>query len=78
MAAPGHFTSAEYQIRVKGHLDPKLSAWFGGLAIAHTGDGDTLLIGTIIDQAALHGILVRCRDLGLTLISVNPHQPKRE
>jgi hypothetical protein len=62
----------KYQIRVKGELDPRLSEWFGGLAIAHTPNGDTLLTGTVLDQAALHGVLSRCRDLGVTLISVNP------
>ena len=63
---------AAYQIRVKGHLDPRLSGWFGGFAIAHTPDGDTLLTGTVIDQAAMYGLIERCRDLGLTLISINP------
>lgn len=63
---------ADYEIRIKGQLDPKLSAWFGGFTISHTANGDTLLTGSIIDQAALHGMLVRCRDLGVTLISINP------
>lgn len=61
-----------YQIKVKGQLDPSLSAWFGDLAVSYTAEGDTLLTGTIIDQAALHGVLARCRDAGVTLISVNP------
>jgi hypothetical protein len=64
--------STVYQIRVRGHLAPRLSAWFGDLQITHTPEGDTLLTGTIIDQAALHGILIRCRDLGVTLIAINP------
>jgi hypothetical protein len=64
--------SAAYEIRIKGQLDPKLSAWFDDFAISHTPDGDTLLTGSVIDQAALHGVLVRCRDLGVTLISINP------
>jgi hypothetical protein len=63
--------SAEYQIRVKGQLDLKLAAWFGDFTITYTSDGDTLLTGAA-DQAALHGALARCRDLGLTLISINP------
>lgn len=63
--------SAAYEIRIKGQLDPKLSAWFGDFAISHTPNGDTLLTGMVIDQAALHGVLVRCRDLGVTLISIN-------
>jgi hypothetical protein len=61
-----------YQIRVKGQLDPYLSAWFLDFIIELTADGDTLLVGNAVDQAALHGIMARCRDLGVTLISVNP------
>ncbi len=63
---------SNYQIRVKGQLDPKLGAWFGNLVLTHTPDGDTLLNGEVIDQAALHGVLARCRDMGITLISVKP------
>lgn len=63
--------STTYQLKIKGHLDQKYSTWFGGLKFIHTAEGDTLLTCTIPDQAALHGILGRCRDLGLTLISVN-------
>ena len=60
-----------YEIRVKGHLDGRWSEWFGGLAIANVEDGDALLSGEIEDQAALHGVLNRVRDLGLPLIAVN-------
>ena len=63
--------SSQYQIRVKGHLDPKLSVWFGDLTITLTADGDTLLTGIVIDQAALYGVVARCRDMGMTLISIN-------
>jgi hypothetical protein len=63
--------AAIYQIRLQGQLDPSFSAWFNNFAVAHTSKGDTLLTGEVIDQAALHGILARCRDLGVTLISVN-------
>jgi len=63
--------SAVYQIRVRGQLDPKLSAWFGDFVIAHTADGDTRLTGIVIDQAALYGVLARCRDMGVTLLAVN-------
>lgn len=63
--------TADYEIRLKGHLDPKLSAWFGHLTITHTPEGDTLLVGTVIDQAALYGVVARCRDMGMTLISIN-------
>lgn len=61
-----------YRIRVKGHLDPKFSAWFSDFAVIHTPNGDTLLTGVVIDQAALYGVVERCRDLGVTLISINP------
>jgi hypothetical protein len=64
--------NSRYQIRLRGQLDPKLSVWFGEFVITHTPDGDTLLTGEIVDQAALHGVFIRCRDLGMTLISVNP------
>jgi hypothetical protein len=64
--------STVYQFKIKGHLDQKYSIWFGCLKFIHTAEGDTLLTCTVPDQAALHGIFGRCRDLGLTLISVNP------
>jgi hypothetical protein len=59
-----------YQIRIKGHLDPRWTDWFGGLAITLEDNGDTLLTGPVVDQAALHGLLKQVRDLGLPLISV--------
>jgi hypothetical protein len=58
-----------YQIRIKGRLDPRWEEWFDGLTIL-ADNGDTLLAGPVIDQAALHGLLRRVRDLGLPLISV--------
>ena len=61
-----------YQIRIKDHLDTRWQDWFDGLTITLTGDGDTILSGVIVDQAALHGVLKKIRNLGLTLISVNP------
>jgi hypothetical protein len=64
--------STFYQIKIKGHLDEKYGVWFGNLAFAQTDEGNTLLTGSIPDQAALHGIFGRFRDLGLTLISINP------
>ena len=64
----------QYQIRVKEQLDPILSVWFDDFAIYHTPEGDTLLTGKAPDQAALYGLVTRCRDLGLTLISINPIQ----
>jgi hypothetical protein len=60
-----------YEIRVKGHLDPSWSDWFDGMTIIHEPSGETLLTGTLVDQAALHGLLTRVRDLGILLISVN-------
>ena len=59
-----------YSIRVKGHLDQERSSWFDGLAITHTSDGETILSGPIADQAALHGVLLKIRDLGLSLLEV--------
>lgn len=64
-----------YQIRVKGHLGREWSDWFDGMAIKLEENGDTLLTGPIIDQAALQGFLKRVRDLGMTLISVYPVEP---
>jgi hypothetical protein len=61
-----------YQIRLKGHLDNEWAEWFGGLSLTLEADGTTLLISPAIDQAALHGLLKKVRDLGLQLISVNP------
>jgi len=63
----GHET---YEIRVRGHLPPDWSDWFSGLTVAHDPNGDTILRGTLPDQAALHGILTRIRDLGIPLIGV--------
>lgn len=64
--------STGYQIRIKGQLAPHFSAWFGDFTISHTPDGNTLLTGAVADQAALYGLVARCRDLGVTLISINP------
>jgi hypothetical protein len=61
-----------YQIRIKGHLGHEWTDWFGGLAITLEDNGDTLLIGLVADQAALHGLLRRVRDLGMPLVSVSP------
>jgi hypothetical protein len=60
-----------YEIKVKGHLDNRWSEWFDGLAITHEEDGTTVLAGPVADQAALHGLLIKVRDLGLPLVSVN-------
>lgn len=63
-----------YQMRIKGHLDADWTDWFEGLTITCEDNGDTLLTGPLIDQAALHGLLKKIRDLGMQLISVNPVQ----
>ncbi len=61
---------AYYNIRVRGHLDQSWSDWFEGLAISNEANGDAVLAGSIVDQAALHGLLARVRDLGLPLLAV--------
>ena len=61
-----------YQIRLKGHLDRQWVHWFDGLTITLEEDGNTLLAGPVTDQAALHGLLKKVRDLGMTLVSVRP------
>jgi hypothetical protein len=60
-----------YQIRIKGHLDTQWADWFENATIAVTEDGDTLLTCPVVDQAALHGLLKKVRDLGIPLLSVN-------
>jgi hypothetical protein len=62
--------AGHYAIRLAGHLDGRWAAWFDGLTFAHDGDGTTVISGRVADQAALHGVLARVRDLGLPLVSV--------
>jgi hypothetical protein len=66
-----------YEIRLKGHLDDRWVVWFEGLTITLEDNGDTLLTGPVVDQAALHGLLKKVRDLGMPLVSVRPleHDP---
>jgi hypothetical protein len=59
-----------YEIRVKGHLGPRWAAWFDGLSITEGEDGTTALRGPVVDQAALHGLLQKLRDLGIPLVSL--------
>ena len=61
-----------YEIRLKGHLDGRWADWFEGLTITLEDDGNTLLTGPVVDQAALHGLLRKVRDLGMPLVSVSP------
>ena len=67
--------SGRYDIRVKGHLDARWGARFDGVDLRHETDGTTVLTGHITDQAALHGLLQRIRDLGIPLVSVNRIDP---
>jgi hypothetical protein len=71
----GHKTDPDqpliYQIRIEGYLEDQWADSFGGMSISLEENGDTLLTGTVIDQAMLHGLLKKVRDLGLSLISVN-------
>ena len=64
-----------YQIRLQGHLSRQRMDWFGGMIITLEDNGNTLMTGTVIDQAALHGILKKIRDLGMPLLSVNSVDP---
>lgn len=64
---PGH-----YEIRLRGELDERRTSWFDGLTLRREGDGNTVVVGLFADQAAIHGVLQRVRDLGLQLISVTP------
>jgi len=59
-----------YEIRVQGHLDGRWAGWFDGLCLNHQSDGSTIIQGAVVDQAALHGLLGKVRDLGLPLIAV--------
>jgi hypothetical protein len=66
-----------YEIRIKGHLDKRWADWFDGLAITLEANGETVLTGPVVDQAALHGLLRKIRDLGLPLLSVIRVEPKQ-
>ena len=64
-----------YQIRIKGHVGPQWSDWFAGLSIQLDDNGETVLTGSVVDQAALYGLLKQVRDLGIPLLSVGPVTP---
>jgi hypothetical protein len=65
-----HHEVGQYEIRLKGHLATRWAAWFDGMSLTHERDGTTILTGPVVDQAALHGLLRKVRDLGLPLIAV--------
>ena len=68
----GPVQTAVYQIRVRGHLGRECTEWFAPMSVRMEDDGDTIMAIEAADQAALHGLLRKVRDLGLTLISINP------
>lgn len=68
-------TEVVYEIRIQGVLDPQRADWFPGMSIHSLPEGDTVLSGPVIDQAALHGLLSRIRDLGVPLVSVQRIAP---
>ena len=72
-----HHEPGFYEIRIVGHLDSRWADWFEGLSFTHQSDGTTILCGPVVDQAALHGLLRRVRDLGLPLVSVTLLEPER-
>ena len=67
--------ATQYEIRLKGHLDGSWADWLGGMSLTHESDGTTV-VGLVADQAALHGLLQKLRDIGVTLISVNESEPE--
>lgn len=71
----GPHDAASYELRVEGHLDEHWSTWFDEMSLVREDDGTTTLRGLVTDQAALHGLLAKVRDLGITLISVEAIKP---
>jgi hypothetical protein len=74
-STPDAHEAGRYEIRLTGHLDARWGTWFDGLTVAYEVDGTTVISGRIVDQAALHGLLQRVRDLGLPLVSVSRVEP---
>jgi hypothetical protein len=68
---PDSAEASLYQIRIKGHLGGQWAAWFGGMSVSLEDNGETVLTGFVLDQAALHGLLKKVRDLGLHLVALN-------
>jgi hypothetical protein len=82
VATTGEHPGTDYQVVVKGHLEPYWSQWFDGMAIRNMPNGEAVLSGPVADQAMLHGLLIKVRDLGLELVSIrclgSEGQPKRQ
>jgi hypothetical protein len=70
-----HSDARQYEIHLKGHLNSRWAAWFDGLSLTNESDGTTIIHGLVADQAALHGLLRKVRDVGLPLISVTRVEP---
>jgi hypothetical protein len=68
--ADGHGSIPQYEFRIKGHLGSRWGAWFDGLSLTVEDDGTTVIRGPVVDQAALHGVLQKLRDVGLPLVSL--------
>ena len=71
----GYYEPGVYEIRLKGHIAERWAYWFEDLTITLEDNGDTLLTGAVVDQAALHGLLKKVRDLGMPLLAVNRVEP---
>jgi hypothetical protein len=71
-----HHEPERYEIRIKGHLEPRWADWFEGLSITLDDNGETVFTGPVVDQAALHGLLRKVRDLGLPLVAVIRLDPR--
>jgi hypothetical protein len=69
--------AGRYEIRLRGHLESRWAAWFDGLSLTYRSDGTTVIHGPVADQAALHGLLQKVRDIGLPLVSVTCLEPDR-
>ncbi len=66
----GSLEAGPYEIRLQGHLEPRWAVWFDGLRLTHESDGTTVISGPVVDQAALHGLLQKLRDVGMPLVSI--------
>ena len=75
-STPDPAPAQHYEIRVSGHLGSRWATWFDGMTLAPDDDGTSIIRGTVVDQAALHGLLQKLRDLGIPLISLTPLAPE--